>query len=199
MSDFVWRLKRRLFETFRNSGPFKTILEKENQNLVYLLNQISLADKRVLDLGVGTGNVLNFLKDAHKVIGIDFSESMLHSTKKHFPEANLVRANVAGLPIRSDCADLVTAVGLVEYLKDIIPLVEEVNRTLKHKGYFLLTFSPPNIWTRLRLFLGQPLYPRNLEQVASVARFNHFELCDHTRSMMQVQVLLVKKENGIKN
>ena len=199
MSELVWRLKRRLFETFRNSGPFKTILEKENQNLVYLLNQISLADKRVLDLGVGTGNVLNFLKDAHKVIGIDFSESMLLSTKKHFPEANLVRANVVQLPIRSDCLDVITAVGLVEYLKDIIPLVEEVSRSLRHKGYFLLTFSPPNIWTRLRLFLGHPLYPRNLDQIASVARFNQFELCYHTQSMMQVQVLFVKKENGIKS
>jgi len=195
MSKLFWRLKRRLFDLFRDNYPFRDILEKENENFRQLIEKADIKGKTVLDLGVGTGNVLFFLDSASKSYGLDFTESMLKQAKERFPEAGYVKAKAQSLPFKSNSLDVITAVGLVEYVKDIIPIVEESCRVLKKDGYFLLTFSPKNIWTRLRVLLGHPVYARKLGQLESVIKFCHFEVCECMESMMQNQVLLKKSVN----
>ena len=190
-------MKKKLFELFREIFPFQLILKKENENLVDLLEKINISNKYVLDLGVGIGNVIQFLKPAMRVFAIDFTETMLLSTKEKYPSAGLILADAKKIPVRSNSMDIITAVGLVEYLKDMIPLMEESCRLLKNEGYFLMTFSPPNFWSWLRLVFGHVIYTRKLTQITSVARICSFEIQQHKKTLMQYQVLL--KKNVVQN
>ncbi|MDW7680180.1 MAG: class I SAM-dependent methyltransferase [bacterium] len=192
MNELYWKSKKTLYERFRHRAPFQKILERENENLLRLLKQTHHCDKAVVDLGVGIGNVIQFLPDAKTLIGIDYSDSMIKSTREHFPHCKLILADVMHIPLSSNSVDLITAVGLTEYLKDIIPLAKEVCRVLKPGGFLIITFSPKNILTRLRVLLGRPVYSRKPEQMISVAKFCGFEIVDELQSLMQHQALFAK-------
>ncbi len=192
MNKLFWNLKTRFYKLFRSAFPFGTILNKENVNLISLLNQAEIGGKTVLDLGVGTGNVIPFLSGAKHVFGIDFTNSMLHEVRANFPFVEIVQADALFLPIKTKSVDIITAVGLIEYIKDAIPFFEESCRILKNNGYLVLTFSPANIWTQIRLLLGNPIYARKLDQITGVANLCNFLVKGYQQSMMQHQVLLQK-------
>ena len=192
MNKLFWNLKTRFYKLFRSAFPFGTILNIENRNLVLLLNQAGIGKKTILDLGVGTGNVIPFLSGAKHVFGIDFTNSMLHEVRANFPFVEIVQADALFLPIKTKSVDIITSVGLIEYIKNAIPFFEESCRILKNDGYLVLTFSPANIWTRIRLLSGHSIYARRLEQITSVANLCNFEIKDYQQSMMQHQVLMQK-------
>jgi len=192
MTNLRWRLKR-WFIVLRDSLPFNSILKRENENFRLLLSAMGSGPKKVLDLGVGTGNVLRQLSESFQRFAIDFTLSMLKTTKKHFPSAHLVQADASILPFKSGSFDLVTAVGLLEYIQDIIPLFNEVCRTLKKEGFFIFTFAPRNLWSGLRILLGHQIRMRKLEQINSLVNICEFELVEVRHTMMQVQVLIKKQ------
>ena len=192
MNKMLWNLKTKFFKLFRSSFPFGIILNKENRNLVSLLEKVEISGKTALDLGVGTGNVIQFLIEARNVFGIDFTNSMLQETRKNFPSVELILADASIVPMKSESFDLITSVGLIEYLNDAIPFFEESCRLLKDEGYLVLTFSPANIWTKLRSLTGHSVYSRKLKQIVSVANLNNFRIVDYQQSMMQQQILMQK-------
>jgi ubiquinone/menaquinone biosynthesis C-methylase UbiE len=192
MNRLLWNLKTRYYKLFRSLFPFKLILNKENNNLVALIKQVEIKNKIVLDLGVGTGNALNFLKGEKDIFGIDLTFFMLKEAQKKFPKAKLIQANVLSIPLKTKSIDIVTAVGLIEYIQDTIPFIEELYRILKNEGYLILTFSPKNFWTRMRLLLGHPIYAMSFDQIKENAIRHNFWIIDYQQSMMQQQVLLQK-------
>ena len=56
-------------------------------------------EKTVLDIGCGTGNLLRYLKskcdyDESNYTGVDFSETMINSCIKQYPEAQFLRGDI---------------------------------------------------------------------------------------------------------
>ncbi|MBC8183072.1 class I SAM-dependent methyltransferase [candidate division KSB1 bacterium] len=192
MNKLLWNLKTRYYKLFRSFYPFQRILNKENSNLVTLINQVELKGKSVLDLGVGTGNVLEYLNGAKSIIGLDFTYSMLLEARESYPNLPFIQADALSIPVKTKSMDMITAVGLIEYIKDIIPFFEETCRILKNGGCLVLTFSPANFWTRMRLLLGHPIYVRTSDQLKGVIQQYNFQIIDYQQSMMQHQVLLQK-------
>lgn len=193
MNDSLWNLNAKLYRSVRTGFPFNLILNGENRNLKLLLRSIEIKGKRVVDLGTGTGNVLYYLGDADPCLGIDLTFDMLKRAQQNYPDAKLVVADALKLPIKTDSAELMTTVGLSEYLKDVKPLFKEAYRILKDSGCLLLTFSPPGIWTRLRVLLGHPIYPRTLDELKVIALNEKFHFMRNTHSLMQGQALFEKK------
>jgi len=192
MNKLFWNFKSWFFKSFRSGFPFGTILNKENENLILLLDQAKIEGKTVVDVGVGTGNVVRFLNKSKRVFGIDFTFSMLEKFHIKFPVVDIIQADALCIPLKSESVDVITAVGLIEYIKDAIPFFEESCRILKNNGYLVLTFSPANIWTWMRVLLGHPLYSRKLDQITGVANLCSFKTKDFRQSMMQHQVLMQK-------
>ncbi len=194
MNKIFWASKTKQFEIFRDLYPFNKILEKENANLKSLLNKIPIKNKLVLDMGTGTGNVLQMLDKSNQenISGIDFTYSMLKANKKSFPAVHLIQADVSCLPVKTNSVEVITAVGLAEYFNNIIPIFEESGRILKDEGWLIITFSPKNIWNWLRVILGHAIYTKNIDQIKSVAKFCRFQICESRESLMQQQLLFKK-------
>jgi ubiquinone/menaquinone biosynthesis C-methylase UbiE len=192
MNDPIWSLKAKFYRTLRTNFPFNFILKKENKKLESILGSIGISNKKTLDLGTGTGNVLQYLVDSKLTIGIDFTFSMLQSMRQYYPETNLLQANAIALPIKHGSLELVTAVGLSEYLKNVEPLFKETCQVLKKNGFLLLTFSPRGIWSRLRLLLGHKIYPRTFADLDAIAKSEGFQIIKNSNSIMQSQVLFQK-------
>jgi SAM-dependent methyltransferase len=131
------------------------------------------AGQQLIDLGCGTGLLLDELHTRGRPVGVDFSPRALEFCRQRDLD-RLIRAEVTHLPLRSASADIVTALDLTEHVEDDEGLIAEVARTLRPGGHLLLTVPAHRflwsehdeaLWhkrrysrrTLLALFEGKPL------------------------------------------
>jgi len=192
MTDNLWDVKSTLYRWFRNKFPFRQILNQENINLEALLDSVKLESKKIIDIGTGTGNVLQYLGNTGIIIGIDASFAMLRNVRYLFPHVHLMQADALSLPLKPSTADVVTAVGLVEYLKDVEPFFFHAALALKNNGYLVITFSPKGLCTSLRLLLGHSIFSNKLDEIVAIAQSHNLIKIHNCSSLMQGQVLFQK-------
>ena len=102
---------------------------------------------RVLDIGCGTGLILEEITDQTFAIGMDFSMKALGFCQKRNLK-HLVRGDVSNLPIASGGLELVLALDLLEHIEDDGALMKEIHRILKPGGYLLATVpAHPSLWS----------------------------------------------------
>ena len=95
-------------------------------------------DLKILDIGCGTGENINFLSRFGKVTGIDISERAIKFCKKRRLE-NVKIGKAEALPFKENGFDLVTMLDLLEHLKDDLLALREAFRVLKPRGRILIT------------------------------------------------------------
>ncbi|AVH61606.1 methyltransferase domain-containing protein [Streptomyces dengpaensis] len=102
---------------------------------------------RVLDAGCGTGRALPPLRAAvgasGVVIGADVTPAMLEAAVRagRDQDAQLLVADVAGLPLRTESLDAVFAAGLIAHLPDPAENLRELARVVRPGGTLAL-FHP---------------------------------------------------------
>lgn len=110
----------------------------ERGELFHLLGD--LRGKKVLDIGCGSGRIIADLrKFGATVIAADISEAMVLSTKKKFPDIEVVISDVSNMPFENDSFDFVIATFLIVHLKFLEPAFDEIYRVLKPGGSLILT------------------------------------------------------------
>lgn len=110
-----------------------------------MLQQLSLADQHVLDVGCGTGRwaemVINRLPHA-QVWGLDLSEKMLEHAAiraKSYPDRmHFTQGNSQELPYEDSTFDLVTCSHSFHHYPDQLQVVKEMRRVLKPEGRVIL-------------------------------------------------------------
>ena len=94
--------------------------------------------KLYLDLGCGTGNLLEIAQDREVLfIGVDFSREMLKKAKKK--GKNLVMADLHYLPFRKSSIDGITNVNVFYQLDHPKMFLKEVYRVLKPGGKIIIS------------------------------------------------------------
>lgn len=93
---------------------------------------------KVLDIGCGTGLILEGISSQACAIGLDFSKKALSFCIRRKID-NLLLGDVAKLPIRDASVDLILALDLLEHIENDGKLMSEIYRTLKPGGYILAT------------------------------------------------------------
>jgi ubiquinone/menaquinone biosynthesis C-methylase UbiE/DNA-binding transcriptional ArsR family regulator len=103
----------------------------------------------VLDLGTGTGRVLELLaKHASRAVGIDASPAMLTVARANLERAGLRNVQVRqgdiyALPVERNAYDVVVLHQVLHYLDDPARAVREASRTLRPGGrLFVVDFAP---------------------------------------------------------
>lgn len=94
----------------------------------------------LLDLGTGTGRMLELLADRYRrAIGIDSSRSMLSIARTQLDEAGITHASVRqgdilNLPLERESFDVVTIHQVLHFLHDPLPAITEAARMLRPGG-----------------------------------------------------------------
>jgi len=94
-------------------------------------------DDLVLDMGIGTGQSLNFYpSDRGRIIGVDLSGGMLRECRKKIREQGLERAtvfqaNALELPFEDSTFDHVFISHVISVVSDPVKLVREAQRVAK--------------------------------------------------------------------
>lgn len=93
---------------------------------------------RILDVGCGTGLMLQEMQGRAHCVGMDFSPLSMHFTRKRGIQ-RLARADAMNLPVRENAVDLITLLDLAEHLERDRDLFHEAYRALKPGGRLVLT------------------------------------------------------------
>lgn len=110
------------------------------------------AGSPALDVGCGPGHlVAEFALQGLDAYGVDTSGPMLARAGKRFAEAEpgstprLQLAQAEHLPFQNDAFDLVCSTGMIEYLNEDGPALEEFCRVIRPEGHLIVTIT--NAWS----------------------------------------------------
>ncbi|MBS7249337.1 MAG: class I SAM-dependent methyltransferase [Candidatus Freyarchaeota archaeon] len=118
---------------------------ERGQEIVNLLRRFTkLENKRVLDLGHGSGGIsIAFAMGGAQIVGIDIEKmypliarSWAQDNKQ---EVNLLRASGLDLPFRDETFDIVSCNDVIEHVEDAEKCVKEISRVLKPRGLVYVT------------------------------------------------------------
>jgi len=119
---------------------------------------------------------------------------MLRLAVKRYAEFPAVRLDAsAPLPFREASFDLVSAIGLFEYLAQIEPVLQEIHRITTPGGHLVLTSSPIVLANRLRLVTGSRPILRQRTEVEHALQQTGWQPQRFDRTWLQEQWLCVKK------
>ena len=110
--------------------------------------------KRLLEIGAGSGNIVNVLRTNYKeCVATEISSPRVSALKTNFsddPKVQILPHNIESenLPFPAEYFDTILLIDVIEHLIDPIPALIEIYRVLKHGGKLLV--HTPNVakWTR---------------------------------------------------
>ncbi|MCC7007310.1 MAG: methyltransferase domain-containing protein [Acidobacteria bacterium] len=123
-------------------------------HLLTLVDFDAWRDRRVLDVGCGTGvEVVRFARGGAHVVGVDVSEQSVRLTRQnlHQQQATAVLAVADGerLPFPDSTFDFVYAHGVVQYAADDRRVVAECHRVLRPGGLALFQVYNRRSWLQV--------------------------------------------------
>ncbi len=98
---------------------------------------------RMLDLGCGTGFLLNLAHDLFgRIDGVDATQAMLDRVDLSPGNITLHQGVVENLPFENGTFDVVTAYSFLDHLADHVPVLNEAARVLKPGGRLYVDLIP---------------------------------------------------------
>lgn len=98
---------------------------------------------RVLDLGCGSGRLIEILKDKKiNYVCLDSSEKLIEIAKKNYPGYNFLVGEALNLPFPENSFDKVFSIRVLPHIPSNefrLKFMKEVKRVLKPKGLLILT------------------------------------------------------------
>jgi phosphatidylethanolamine/phosphatidyl-N-methylethanolamine N-methyltransferase len=115
-------------------ATFGRLVKRRIERAIHHMN-ISDSDL-VLDLGIGTGQSLNYYPQRGRIIGVDLSAGMLREARKKIRElelehATVFQANALVLPFADNTFDHVFISHVISVVSDPYKLVQEAQRVAK--------------------------------------------------------------------
>ncbi|MEE9397928.1 MAG: malonyl-ACP O-methyltransferase BioC [Methylococcales bacterium] len=130
------------------------MLQKEvGNNLLARLPSENLREKRILDVGAGTGFCSTKLASmTNEVIVLDISTGMLNEAKNNVPgTARIICGDAEALPLRSESIDVIFSNLALQWCVNLDALFSDLYRVLKPGGLLLFSSFGPSTLHELKL------------------------------------------------
>jgi ubiquinone/menaquinone biosynthesis C-methylase UbiE len=106
------------------------------------------ADSEILEIGSGTGALLNRLRtQGRRIRGVDVNDRLIDEGRSWFGDLPVQQVTGTALPFPDRCFDIVMSFDVLEHIPDTDAHLHEVRRVLKPGGSYLL--QTPNKWTNV--------------------------------------------------
>lgn len=187
----LWNIRSNFYDAARKVFPFNIIYRHETDCLRILLTKVKPTQLPILDIGTGTGSVLNFLPKTTLNVAADLSPKMLARAKIR-RDCSFVNCAGQKLAFVSQTFGLVTAIGLLEYVLNPELLLLELARVTTPGGYIVLTYSPKCLLNSARTLLGHKLGLQIAGKVEEMISTMGLLVKSQAKTLIQVQLLLQK-------
>lgn len=155
----------------------------------------------VLDVGVGTGQTASiFLEKGLSVTGIDISQNMIDISRSKYASLRLIKIDAEKGLLKyfsHESFDIIVAVGILEFVKDIKKTLNEMKRLLKKNGVIAFTFEvfDPHSDSKKTAYLGHGIEPIPPLLKFKVYRRSPLEI-ETTLKKLSLRVLVRKEFTG---
>jgi SAM-dependent methyltransferase len=122
-----------------------------NQLIAQIVAQYAAASRRILEIGCGTGYVLNAIAETvpeAELVGSELHVNALGLVSQRLSErAELLQMDARHLPYREEF-DLVCAFDVIEHIDDDTAVIAEMSRAAKANGAIMITVPQhPFLWS----------------------------------------------------
>ena len=133
-------------------------------------------DETTLEIGVGGGQHLPYVRQRDSYFGLDLNLEFLQALRTHH-DLPVVAGNVLSLPLAACSVDRVVAIGVLEHLYPLDLCLDEVARVMK-SGAILDIVLPPEggfLYSVVyrRLITVPQLRAKGIQDPLRMIRFNH--------------------------
>jgi ubiquinone/menaquinone biosynthesis C-methylase UbiE len=153
------QIKAKLSDQRLETSLGRYIFSRQKELILDLV--VPHAGERVLDMGCGTGNHLQFFKEKWcSVTGIDPSSKMLEIAKSKLGNsAELILSQAEDIPFSDDEFDIVTLINVLEIANNPQKVIAEAIRVCRGRVFigFLNNYSFAGTKQRLKELFGFPL------------------------------------------
>lgn len=128
--------------------------------------------KAALDLGCGTGFMVNLLKPyVGRIVGVDVTRAMLDQMDTTGPaKIELHQHDTGSFPVEAGAFDLVTAYSFLHHLYDVGPTLATAAKALRKGGRFYADLDPNfYFWDAITKLEGGTYDPLVMREIAAVA------------------------------
>lgn len=160
----LWDHYAKWYNLLRTNPVSYFLYRLEKRSILDLLSRRTHVrdNGKATDLGTGRGWSLDLIpKDISCVYALDQSIEMVHLAQEKYPHAEIIQCDALSTPFTSGSMDLISCVGLSEYISDLPALLEEIFRLLSNNGFAVITSSPPNLMNQIRKLMGHHIYLRS--------------------------------------
>ncbi len=133
-------------ETYANeTNPIKDYSNQLVEQFLPPLKGLS-----VLDAGCGTAHFCKLaeMRDASRIVGLDFSEAMIRLAKKDCPTAEFYCDNISTLAFAPGSFDVIICALVLGHVENIEPVLMALSNCLKEKGELIITDFHPILTTK---------------------------------------------------
>ncbi len=125
-------------------------LRRENvHRLIRPLLEDRTGPVTILDLGCGGGNILEGLpQERLRAVGMDLACEMVSDAAKRRPTDAFMVGDAMRIPLADGAVDIVTCIGVLEYVTHPADVLTQINRVIKPGGHLIISF--PNSTSLLR-------------------------------------------------
>jgi len=130
---------KKFWEEKGKTGAFEREYSIRLEGIKQIVNEIRkyLRGRLILDVGCGPGLAASLFPASSRVVGLDFSISMLRSAKNRIP--HLVHGSAFNLPFRDCSFNVVTCLFVASDYSDKIGIFNEAYRVLREDGFLLFS------------------------------------------------------------
>ncbi|GAC1620002.1 MAG: hypothetical protein NVS4B13_11690 [Candidatus Elarobacter sp.] len=103
--------------------------------------------RRLLDVGCGTGFVIDLVRDLfERIDGVDVTPAMLERVDRSGGHVHLHEANAEALPFADATFDMATSYAFMHHVADHAAILREVRRVLRPGGLFYVDLEPNKLF-----------------------------------------------------
>jgi SAM-dependent methyltransferase len=173
--------KRHWDEFWASSPGIDDVYANDDRLVTFLLSQIDVKGKRVLEVGAGTGrDSLALARAGARVVTFDYSDESLRLIEGIAGnEMDIVCGDALALPFADGSFDIVFHQGLLEHFREPHLLLRENHRVLRTRGHLLVDVPQRYHYYTLmkdegKLFAGAPpeqvFHPPHLRRLRAEQR-----------------------------
>jgi hypothetical protein len=154
------------------SGPGKAIALSEWKAAGRLWDKsIAPVSGWTVDLGAGNGGFWDLVERPKKLICLDISTGF-----DKISDTNRIVADALILPFADCLIECIVALGLTEYLRDIVEVFSIWRKLVSDHGKILFTSSPPLLMNGLRKLVSPDINIRNDGEILEALRATGWKL-----------------------
>lgn len=167
--------------------------QKEVDFILELINKYGINKDSILEVGCGTGNHLQLLKNEFSSLcGVDLNSEILEVAKAKIPEAEFINAGMADFKIEEKFDVITCLYSVFNYNKDVDSAVKTLQNFYKHlekKGVVIIAlYNERSTEKNISIHVGK-------ESDIKVAKVDQFKYIPEDKTVKSEHLVLIK-DNG---